>query len=85
MTDVDGNGADGGTYFPCGESGHYVYCDWESSYCLLVRTSQSRSYSCDLPDGGFAPTCAGYPPASVQYACGCYTGPNGEVTITICQ
>jgi len=71
-------------FFACGEPGNYIYCNPTSQYCLLVRSSHSRDYSCQLADGG-APTCAGDPPASAPYECGCYAGPSGEITITVCQ
>lgn len=82
----DGGANDGGGegFFPCGEPGYYVNCASTTQYCLLVRSSHARTYSCELTDGE-PPTCAGYPAAAAPYDCGCYVGSNGEVTITVCQ
>ena|SRR6476620_7641390 len=70
--------ADSPNAFPCGEGTHIVYCNIETDYCQLIKTSHSHDYSCH-PDPA---TCT--PPASSKYDCGCYQS-GAEIYVTICK
>ena len=75
-TDIDANG------FPCGEGSTFVLCHPGTQFCLLTKTSKTHAYQCIGEDDG-PPVCS--PPVSSPGDCGCYTGPDGEIFITICQ
>ncbi len=76
----DANTGDGNVAFVCGEGNKTINCDPTTQYCLLIRSAHSRAYSCNpLP-----PACTGSP-ASAPGDCGCFTGPDGEIYMTVCQ
>jgi hypothetical protein len=79
---IDSGGGDDSGLFSCGETGHFVYCSSGTMFCKLVRTSSLHAYSCEVED---ANPCAGQPAASAPYDCGCYTAPNGDSYLTLCQ
>lgn len=67
-----------GIVFECGETGHIVLCDSAAQYCLLVKTSTSRAYSCEVLPADCTT------PASSKYDCGCFQS-GAEIFLTNCK
>jgi len=68
----------GSGFFECGETGHIVECDSAVQYCLLVKTSKTRAYSCEILPADCTT------PASSKYDCGCFQS-GDEIFVTVCK